>query len=278
MLEHGTMGADYFITSPKLYERIVGLAPPLVLDACRAEICVERGTLIPTARRIDHGDGPALAATLPRDRPIVVACAHGHNRSQRVAAWLRRAGLAASVLDGGYDSWTAAGLPLVRLEAKGVRLGLAPTTWVTRRRPKIDRVACPWLIRRFLDDRANFLFVDPDEVVTVAETEGGIAYDLPGAPFEHEGPLCTFDILLRDFGLAGDPALARLATIVRGADTDRLDLAPQCAGLLAASLGLSALAGDDDATMVARGATLYDGLFAYIRQASDETHNWKRAG
>ena len=148
--------------------------------------------------------------------------------------------------------------------------------WVTRHRPKIDRVACPWLIRRFLDDRAGFLFVDPDQVTNVAETDGSIAYDLPGAPFEHEGELCTFDILLREFGLGAEPHLARLAAIVRGADTDRLDLAPQAAGLLAASLGLSALAGDDDAAMLERGFVLYDGLFAWIRMASGETHNWPR--
>lgn len=270
------MGMPYSITATDLYARLAGPCPPVVFDVCRADICEARGTIIPTARRADHGDGPKFATSLDAARPVIVTCAHGHNRSQRFAAQLRASGIWAAILADGYDGWIAAGLPLVRMKVAGVTLGSGPTTWVTRRKPKIDRVACPWLVRRFLDAEARFLFVEPDQVVSVAEAEGGIAYDLPGAPLEHDGPLCTFDVMVREFGLAEEPALRELATIVRGADTDRLDLAPQAAGLLAISLGLSARAGDDDAGMIECGFTLYDGLFAWLRQAKGETHNWPR--
>jgi hypothetical protein len=165
----------------------------------------------------------------------------------------------------------------VRRRVGSVILGEAATGWITRRRPKIDRVACPWLVSRFLDARARFLFVGPDQVLAVANDEAAIAYDLPGAPFEHEGELCTFDILVREFGLDTDPHLRALATIVRGADTDRLDLAPQCAGLLAVALGLSERFGDDDHRVLEHGFVIYDALYGWLRQAREERHNWPRA-
>lgn len=177
----------------------------------------------------------------------------------------------------GYDGWRAAGLPLVRRTVDGVVLGGAPTAWVTRRRPKIDRVACPWLISRFLDATAEFLFVGPDRVLEVARDAGGVAYDLPGGRFEHDGPLCTFDTLLTAFGLDADAKLGELALIVRGADTDRLDLAPQCAGPLAVALGLSARHGDDDHAVLHDGFVVYDALYSWLRHARAEGHNWPRA-
>jgi hypothetical protein len=145
--------------------------------------------------------------------------------------------------------------------------------WVTRERPKIDRVACPWLIARFIDREPEFLFVPPAEVKQMAAATGAIPYDVDGVELTHDGPLCSFDALLAKYGLGGDAALQDLAVIVRGADTARLDLAPQCAGLLAVSLGLSRLF-PDDLEQVRYGFVMYDALLAWLREARSETHTW----
>jgi len=137
--------------------------------------------------------------------------------------------------------------------------------WVTRERPKIDRIACPWLIARFVDPAPEFLYVPADRVMEVARETGAIPYDVPGVELTHRGELCSFDALLEKYQLA-DPALQDLAVIVRGADTGRLDLAPQCAGLLAVSLGLSRNFPDDH-EMLAQGLVVYDALYAWCRQA-----------
>lgn len=144
--------------------------------------------------------------------------------------------------------------------------------WITREHPKIDRIACPWLIRRFIDPVAAFLFVAPAEVAAVAERFGGTPFDIDGAFWSHRGDLCSFDVLLDEFGL-DLPPLRRLALIVRGADTTRLDLAPEAAGLLAASLGLSRMFADDLEQLEA-GMLLYDAFYRWARDATDETHNW----
>lgn len=147
--------------------------------------------------------------------------------------------------------------------------------WVTRARPKIDRIACPWLIARFIDPAAEFLYVPADQVLKVAEDTGATPYDIPGVEYGHVGELCSFDAFLRLHQL-DDPALQQLAIIVRGADTDRLDLAPQCPGLLAQSLGLSALFLDDQ-VMLQHGMVMYDAYYAWLKQAQDEVHAWKPA-
>ena len=144
--------------------------------------------------------------------------------------------------------------------------------WVTRERPKIDRVACPWLITRFIDRDAEFLFVPRADVRRVAEETGAIPYDVEGVELSHDGPLCSFDAFLARYRLE-DPSLQTLATIVRGADTDRLDIAPQCAGLLAVSLGLSRIYSDDH-EQLRHGFVIYDALYAWLREAKDEKHNW----
>jgi hypothetical protein len=145
--------------------------------------------------------------------------------------------------------------------------------WVTRERPKIDRVACPWLIARFIDDSPEFLFVPAADVLRIASETGAIPYDVEGVELSHVGPLCSFDALLARHELGGNEALARLALIVRGADTDRLDLAAECAGLLAVSLGLSRLFGDDH-EQLRHGFVLYDALYAWLTEARGETHTW----
>ena len=144
--------------------------------------------------------------------------------------------------------------------------------WITRERPKIDRVACPWLIRRFIDSEAELLFVPAAEVREVARRTGAIPYDVEGVELSHEGPLCSFDAFLARYELR-DPNLAALAVIVRGADTDRLDLAPQCAGLVAISLGLSQLYPDDH-EQLRHGFVVYDALYAWLQRAQGERHTW----
>jgi hypothetical protein len=148
--------------------------------------------------------------------------------------------------------------------------------WVTRERPKIDRIACPWLVTRFIDDSPEFLFVPANRVFAVANEAQAIPFDIPGAELSHDGPLCSFDTFLGKYNLT-DPALQRLAVIVRGADTAHLDLSPQAPGLLAISLGLSAIY-RDDLEMLKHGLVLYDALFAWCKQCQDETHNWPPAG
>lgn len=144
--------------------------------------------------------------------------------------------------------------------------------WVTRERPKIDRVACPWLIERFIDRDAEFLFVPAGDVMRVARETGATPFDVEGVELTHDGPLCSFDALLKRFSLH-DPALASLAVIVRGADTDRCDLAPQCTGLLAISLGLSRVFANDH-EQLRHGFVVYDALYAWLREAQGETHTW----
>jgi len=144
--------------------------------------------------------------------------------------------------------------------------------WITRERPKIDRIACPWLITRFIDKQPEFLFVPTGDVLRVAGETGAIPYDIPGAELSHVGDECSFDTFLKKYKLA-DPALQDLAVIVRGADTDRLDIAPQCAGLLAISLGLSQNFTDDH-KMLEHGLVMYDALYAWCCNARGERHRW----
>jgi hypothetical protein len=229
---------------------------------------------LPTAVWREAKDCAAWATSLDCSRSIVVACAAGHERSQMAVAHLREQGFAASVLAGGVAAWIEAGLPVVNRAAFERLASRQPSLWVTRRRPKIDRVACPWLIRRFLDAEARILFVDPPEVPAVARESGAVPFDIEGIEISHEGERCSFDTMLKIFGLEGEPSLARLALIVRGADTARPDLAPEAAGLLAVSLGLSALAEDDDHAMLRQGFIVYDALYAWLRFAAAERHNW----
>jgi hypothetical protein len=144
--------------------------------------------------------------------------------------------------------------------------------WVTRERPKIDRIACPWLITRFIDREPEFLYVPAADVLRVAADTGATPYDIPGVEFSHVGELCSFDAFLKKYAL-DEPALQQLAAIVRGADTSRLDLTPQSAGLYAISLGLSHTY-DDDHEMLRHGLVIYDALYAWCRECQGESHNW----
>lgn len=248
---------------------------PTILDVRRDAIRAADPRLVPGARTLAETDlTPERLAAIAADLsgPVVVVCAEGHRLSQGTAAWLRHEGVQAEYLLGGQAAWLAAGLPLIDAAKVTARDGLGRSLWVTRSRPKIDRIACPWLIRRFIDPRAVFLFVAPAEVAGVADRFGAMPYDIEGVFWSHREALCTFDVLLSEFGLV-TPALDRLALIMRGADTARLDLAPECAGLLAASLGLSRMYADDLAQLEA-GIALYDAFYRWARDAVDEQHNW----
>ena len=148
--------------------------------------------------------------------------------------------------------------------------------WITRERPKIDRIACPWLIARFIDEQPEFLFVPTEDVLKLAAETGATPYDIPGVEMTHVGDFCSFDTFLRKYNLT-DPALQQLAIIVRAADTSRLDLAPQAPGLMAISLGLSYNFADDH-EMLKHGMVMYDALYAWCRDCQKETHGWPPKG
>lgn len=219
--------------------------------------------------------GPSFVSS---GRSAVVICKKGLKLSQGVAAWLRHEGVSAEVLEGGTVAWEAANLPTVPIDRLPRRDVHGRTVWVTRSRPKIDRIACPWLIRRFVDPHAVFLYVAPSEALDVAERFAAEPFDIDheNVQWSHRGERCTFDLMVEEFGLETAP-LKRLATIVRGADTARLELAPQSApqsaGLLAASLGLSRMYADDLAQLEA-GLALYDAFYRWCRDAVDEGHDW----
>lgn len=264
----------HFSIAPEQLWRRVGTSGPLVIvDVRKPEAVAASNGLLPGAILRNPQDAESWSFGA-EPGTIVVACVHGHQRSQIAAAQLRAQGRDASILEGGYDAWIAAGLPLIDRAAVQRFAPNPPSLWITRRRPKIDRIACPWLIRRFVDPQARFLFVDPPQVGAVAQETGAVPFDIEGVELSHEGERCSFDTMLKLFGLESEPSLARLALIVRGADTARPDLAPEAAGLHAVSLGLSELAGDDDHGLLQSGFAVYDALFAWLRFASSERHNW----
>jgi rhodanese-related sulfurtransferase len=261
--------------SPKELWHLIGTADaPQLVDVRRRDVYESTPGLLPASIWHDPAEFARSSPALDRQRPIVIAGKAGKELSQFVTAELRGAGYDAAMLAGGYAGWSEAKLPLIERKAFERFARSRPSIWVTRRRPKIDRIACPWLIRRFLDAEAKILFVDPAYVEAAANEVGGIPFDIANIEISHEGERCSFDTMLKLFGLESEPSLARLALIVRGADTARPDIAPEAAGLHAISLGLSALAGDDDHGLLQRGFMVYDALFAWLRFAADERHNW----
>jgi rhodanese-related sulfurtransferase len=263
------------ITPAALYSLIGSSRSPLVLDVRRAPAFDADSRLLAAALR-PTPDAVTFANRHAAGRPIVAYCVHGHEVSQEAARALSQAGHDASYLEGGIEAWCAAQLPTIRRRPDWRVPG--GSRWITRARPKIDRVACPWLIRRFIDPLAAFDYVPAARVLDEAKARDAVPFDLPGVTVTHRGERCSFDALIEDFALH-DPALDRLATIVRGADTGRPELAPQCAGLLAASLGLSERYADDH-DMLEQAMPLYDGLYAWCRQEAEgrsEQHGWNPA-
>ena len=247
---------------------------PVLVDVRTADDFNGDPRLIPGAMRRSHSAAPDWAPELA-GRSAIVICQRGAKLSQGVAAWLRHAGVPADGLEDGFEGWRRAALPAVPAAKMPPLDDKERTVWVTRARPKVDRIACPWLIRRFVDPRAVFLFVAPSEVSAVAERFAATPFDVEGVHWSHRGERCTFDVMIEEFGLTTEP-LTRLAAIVRGADTGRFEAAPQAAGLLAASLGLSRMFSDDLAQLEA-GMTLYDAFYRWCRDAVEETHTWHSA-
>ena len=255
--------------------RLVGTPGcPALIDVRTAEDFAAAPRLVPGSVRRPHEGVDDWAGAI-RARSAIVICQKGRKLSEGVAAWLRHAGIAAETLEGGHEAWEAAGLPAVPDAQLPPRDAKGRTVWVTRARPKIDRIACPWLIRRFVDPEAAFLFVAAQEVEAVADRFAAAPFDVENVFWSHRGELCTFDVMVEEFGLSTEP-LDRLATIVRAADTGRPELAAEAAGLLAASLGLSRMFSDDLAQLEA-GMTLYDAFYRWARDATDKKHNWPSA-
>lgn len=252
--------------------RLIGTPDaPMLIDVRIDEDFALDPRHLPGSFRHDHTDILALSPELA-GRKAVIICQKGLKLSQGAAAILRCHGIACQHLEGGHLAWADAGESLIPSNKIPNENTQVSSLWVTRHRPKIDRLACPWLIRRFVDPRAQFLFVAPSEVLGVAERFDATPFDIEDVYWSHRGEFCTFDTMLEEFQLQ-TPALARLATIVRGADTNRHDLAPQSAGLLAASLGLSRMY-KDDLRQLEAGMILYDSFYRWARDAVSETHDW----
>jgi rhodanese-related sulfurtransferase len=244
---------------------------PAIIDVCRPQAFNDVQRMIAGAVWRDHMAANDWAHELGEGKEVIVNCVHGHNVSQVAVALLRAQGVNARYLKGGIAAWeTAGGSTISR-----ARLAQYQNShWVTRENPKIDRIACPWLIRRFIDPHASIHYVSAEWVQDIAEEIAATVFDIdaPDKTFTHVGDQCSFDAFIKYFDIR-DPALNQLATIVRGADTARLDLAPQAAGLTAISLGLSAVY-RDDLEMLDKGMIIYDALYSWCRNARDENHNW----
>jgi rhodanese-related sulfurtransferase len=258
--------------TPSQLSRLIGLPhAPVIADVRIDDDYRADPRLLPGALRRDY---QAVARWAPeyRGKSVIVVCHKGQKLSEGTTAWLRHEGIDAQTLEGGFEAWKKAGEPLLRTNKLPPRDEKGRTVWVTRARPKVDRIACPWLIRRFVDPNAVFLFVVPTEVTAVAERFNAAPFDIEGVLWSHRGETCTFDTMLDELDLKSQPLL-QLAKIIRGADTGRPDLTPQSAGLLAASLGYSRMYRDDLSQLEA-AMGCYDALYRWCRDASEETHNW----
>lgn len=261
------MPAYNAISADKLFRLVGTPSCPYIVD-----VGPESNELLPASVK-RPAERVAQWASDFAGRRVVVSCAHGQERSAGAAAILRSEGVEAEILEGGIAAWKDAGLPVLEASKLPQRDTAGRTVWVTRARPKVDRIACPWLIRRFVDPDAVFLFVAPAEVAGVAERFRATPFDFEGVFWSHRDELCTFDVMVEELGLGGFDALKQLAVIVRGADTAHPEIAPQAAGLLAASLGLSRIYAVDLEQLEA-GMLLYDAFYRWCRDATDETHDW----
>jgi rhodanese-related sulfurtransferase len=247
----------FSISATDLYSQLGTANAPMLVDVRRDDAFDADSVQIISAIRFLPGEAFLWRGALPTDRCVVLYCERGIEPSPALAAAFREAGIDARFLDDGIEKWRSLGLPTRR------KLGVTPSQWVTRHRPKVDRIACPWLVRRFVDPEAAFCYLPPAQIGVFAAWSGAIPYDVEGAEFGHVGECCSFDAFLKIFAIA-DPALDRLALIVRGADTGKPELTPQSPGLLALSHGLSATINDDH-QQLEHGMVLYDALYAWCR-------------
>jgi rhodanese-related sulfurtransferase len=245
------------VSANDLYARLGTARAPLLLDVRRVPAFeADHALIIGSARRVPD-DVSVWRSKLPAGRDVVAYCVHGHEVSQGVARALQSSGVQAAYLEGGIAAWREQRLPTRR------KRGAIENKWVTREHPKIDRIACPWLVSRFVNPDAEFIYVPANEVAKIAASIGGTPYDIDGVEFGHVGDQCSFDAIIRIYGIE-DSALDHLATIVRGSDTSQPDLTPQCAGLLAISYGLSANFPNDH-EMLKHGMVIYDALYTWCR-------------
>jgi rhodanese-related sulfurtransferase len=272
-----TKPSEFSISPLELAALLQTNAAPLVIDVRKHEPFVSSEYTLPSALRRDPLQVELWAKELPESESVLVYCVYGHEVGMNTMTALRKRGINATFLQGGIEDWRTAGLPLKN------KVAGQNTRWVTRARPKIDRIACPWLIRSFVDAQAEFLYVPTERVRQTAKEQNATAYDVNATvaetQFTHVGGLCSFDAFVRYFRLGQDAAVARLATIVRAADTDTLANSPEAAGLLAISLGMSR-AHPDDHDMLAAMMPIYDALFAWCKDkeaGKAEQHNWTPA-
>ena len=265
-------------SSSSIANRVGTPDAPVFVDVRKAADFAASDYFIPGSVRWDYDGNQPQPPEITHAAKAVAYCVKGLHVGITGAEKLRTPNREATFLEGGLRQWMETDAPRVKKRPDLGVTGESVSRWVTRARPKIDRIACPWLVRRFIDPRAEFFYVPTPEVFAFAKANNAVAYDIPGAPIEHAGPLCSFDNFLRAFELTS-PALERMAAIVRGADTDALNLAPQSAGLLAISLGYSKNI-DDDHAMLAAMMPVYDALYRWVLDAvaaTDEKHNWKPA-
>jgi rhodanese-related sulfurtransferase len=255
--------------SSTLYSRLGLQDGPLIVDLRPAAELAQSGEFIPSAVCVDPRGIEQWCRRLATHRPVAL---YGSDDAtgNAMAAVLESRGLACGTLTGGFDEWKRSGMPTVRVRTEyGVP---ASSRWVTRERSKIDRLACPWLVRRFIDPHAVFFYVPAQAVRSEAVGLGAEPYDIADVTFSHRGPRCSFDAFLDEFGLH-DPVLDKLADIVRAADTATLDRSKEAPGLLAISLGMSATI-PDDILLLEQAMLVYDSLYAWCKTARDETHSW----
>ena len=252
------MNTEPAITPLELKQRLADFPPPTLVDVRREEAFARDRHVIAGAIKRVPEEVSEWAIGIDSWRPVVVYCVKGHEVGRDAAHAMREQGFDARHLEGGLEAWRASGGKVIAYAE--------PSRWVTRERPKIDRIACPWLVRRFIDPAAEFFYVPAGDVRAFADTHSATPFDVAGVPYGHSDDRCSFDAFVRIHGLAADEALDRLATIVRGADTGVLSLAAESPGLLAASQGLSALFADDHA-MLRAGMTMYDALYRWCREA-----------
>lgn len=243
---------------------------PVLFDVRESADFAARPRLIPGALRGDPDHVGEWARTLPRTRAVVAYCVRGGKVSCSVADALSAMGYPAFILEGGLDAWLAAGKPTVKARADLNAPGAS--RWVTRERPKIDRLACPWLVRRFIDPRASFFYTPAHQVRAESQALRAEPYDIADVTFSHRGTRCSFDAFLDEFDLH-DPVIDEVADIVRAADTGELSQSREAPGLLAISLGLSANV-RDDIVLLEQAMSIYDALYAWCKTARNEAHSW----
>jgi rhodanese-related sulfurtransferase len=252
-------GNSLSIATTDLFACLGKASAPILVDVRRQDEFEANDRLIIGASRYAPEQVDSWSRALSSSRSVVAYCSHGGEVSQRVATALRNAGMKATYLEGGLSAWSQKDLPTRK------RLSAGEKNWITREHPKIDRIACPWLVSRFINPNAEFIYVPLDKVVSTAKELDAVPYDITGTEFGHVDDRCSFDAIVRIFDIM-DPALDDVATVVRGADTSRRNLAPQCEGLYAISFGLSANFPDDH-EMLRHGLVIYDALYTWCRKS-----------